>query len=625
MTCSTTTRRESSDSPAAPRLRLGFPVITGLGSNVAGGFNNSMGPGNANKYYNDKLTAVANVTYVRSQHTVQVRHGVQTGSLDGHQQDLLAGPAVLQRAADRPAVDARPESRRRQRRPRLRELPPRPHRTGRGHGRARSRNGESRRGASTPRTTGEINRNLTFDYGLRWDYGGQGHETVLPHQPGRTDDAESLGRRPARWVHLRRLRPGTLQLRVHEDLSLRVRAHGSGRPTSWMTRPCCAAAGASPTARSRTGGTSPAARRRSAWASTRSTGPTQRSAKPRCCCATACSLQHRGPVSGVARSGHPTLARTAQCPACVGRSDQRSERRTAGTGEPVEHRCAARVPQHLMLEAAYVGNRGVWLEANNLVSHNAIPLTRLAGARPRSQQRRRTGRLLTSRIDSALAASRGFSAPYPGYPGSATVAQSLRPFPQFNDGLAVRWAPLGSTWYDALQLNFTQRQWHGLSSTAAFTWQHERALGSGGNPSAGGGPTNNVFDRAAQKGLAANSQPFIFVTSFNYITPRPQSKVAGRAARRVDDRGPPPLRQRGADSRAPGAEQSVRAGLPEHPHESGRRAAALHAGPELPLHRPAERLRAQPGGVGGSCARAVRHLQGVLRRLPMADARSPRT
>ena len=91
----------------------------------------------------------------------------------------------------------------------------------------------------------------------------------------------------------------------------------------------------------------------------------------------------------------------------------------------------------------------------------------------------------------------------------------------------MRWAPLGSTWYDALQLNLTQRQWHGLSSTAAFTWQHERALGSGGNPSAGGGPTNNVFDREAQKGLAANSQPYIFVTSFNYITPRPEGKWLG--------------------------------------------------------------------------------------------------
>jgi hypothetical protein len=132
--------------------------------------------------------------------------------------------------------------------------------------------------------------------------------------------------------------------------------------------------------------------------------------------------------------------------------------------------------------------------------------------------------LLTSRIDSPLAAQRGFKAPYAGFPGSATVAQSLRPFPQFNDSLAVRWAPLGNRWYDALQLSLNQRQWHGLDLTASFTWQKELALGSGGNPSAGGGPTNNVFNRKAQKSLAANSQPLIFVAGFNYRTPKPGSK-----------------------------------------------------------------------------------------------------
>ncbi len=30
------------------------------------------------------------------------------------------------------------------------------------------------------------------------------------------------------------------------------------------------------------------------------------------------------------------------------------------------------ITKRIVLEAAYVGNRGVWLEANNLVSHNAI-------------------------------------------------------------------------------------------------------------------------------------------------------------------------------------------------------------------------------------------------------------
>jgi len=51
--------------------------------------------------------------------------------------------------------------------------------------------------------------------------------------------------------------------------------------------------------------------------------------------------------------------------------------------------------------------------------------------------------LLTSRIDSsALAAQRGFKAPYVGYPGSASVAQTLRPYPP------IHWirAELGNPW-----------------------------------------------------------------------------------------------------------------------------------------------------------------------------------
>ena len=128
--------------------------------------------------------------------------------------------------------------------------------------------------------------------------------------------------------------------------------------------------------------------------------------------------------------------------------------------------------------------------------------------------------LLTSRIDSPLAASRGFTRPYADFPGSATVAQSLRPFPQFNDRLGVRWAPVGNSWYDALQAKLTKRYSRGLDMMAAFTWQKELVRGAGGNPGLGGPFVNNVFNREAQKSLASTSTPLIFVTGFSYTTPR---------------------------------------------------------------------------------------------------------
>ncbi len=175
--------------------------------------------------------------------------------------------------------------------------------------------------------------------------------------------------------------------------------------------------------------------------------------------------------------------------------------------------------KNFVVEVAYVGNRGVWLEANELVNVNAINPARLAALGiDLNNAADRT--LLTSRIDSTTAAARGFKAPYAGFPGSATVMQSLRPFPQFNDRLGVRWAPLGNNWYDSLQVKLTKRYSHGLDLTAAYTFQKELVLGSGGNPGLAGPATNNVFNRNAQKSLASSSQPHIFVSGFSYNTPR---------------------------------------------------------------------------------------------------------
>ena len=78
-----------------------------------------------------------------------------------------------------------------------------------------------------------------------------------------------------------------------------------------------------------------------------------------------------------------------------------------------------------------MGNRGVWWGARVSMDVNALTPQILAALglnlnNPADLQ------LLISPVNSALAVSRGFSKlPYPGFPSTATVAQSLRPFPQF--------------------------------------------------------------------------------------------------------------------------------------------------------------------------------------------------
>ena len=60
-------------------------------------------------------------------------------------------------------------------------------------------------------------------------------------------------------------------------------------------------------------------------------------------------------------------------------------------------------------------------------------------------------------------------------------------------------------------MKVTKRFSHGLDATAAFTWQKELERTS---------VHNDVFNRELQKRIAANSQPLVFVTAFNYEVPK---------------------------------------------------------------------------------------------------------
>jgi hypothetical protein len=176
---------------------------------------------------------------------------------------------------------------------------------------------------------------------------------------------------------------------------------------------------------------------------------------------------------------------------------------------------------NMSVEVSYVGNRGVWWEGNELINVNALSNERIASFGldindPDDQL------LLKSRLDSSIAAGRGFDTPpYESFPTSATVAQSLRPFPQFGD-ITYRWAPLGKTWYDSLQIKVNKRFSHGLDFTSTFSWQKELTMGAEvvGQLGPTGVRVNNVFDRGVNKYISGLSRPIVFVTAVNYTTPK---------------------------------------------------------------------------------------------------------
>jgi hypothetical protein len=179
----------------------------------------------------------------------------------------------------------------------------------------------------------------------------------------------------------------------------------------------------------------------------------------------------------------------------------------------------------LVVEATFVGNVGVWWVAPHYANPNAITPDILSAA-GLSLNNAADIQLLSSPMNSTLAATRGFSTklPYAGFPTTATVAQSLRAYPQFNTIIAA-WAPSGNTWYDSLQTKATKRFSHGLSFTAIFTWSKQLTtspaslVNNATTVGDGGAPRNDVFNHQQNKYLSGFDQPFSFTLAPMYTTP----------------------------------------------------------------------------------------------------------
>jgi Carboxypeptidase regulatory-like domain len=169
----------------------------------------------------------------------------------------------------------------------------------------------------------------------------------------------------------------------------------------------------------------------------------------------------------------------------------------------------------LVIEGAYVGNRGAWLQApsglqsaGTLISYNAInPAVYQALGLDLTNASTRS--LLTSTITSPVAVAAGFKKPYASFPDNGTVIQSLRPFPQYN-GIGSLWAPLGASWYNAFQGKITKRYSKGLTLIGSYSFSKtlDNYEGAG-----------NIFNRNDFKGLSSQDRPQILSISVNYTVP----------------------------------------------------------------------------------------------------------
>jgi hypothetical protein len=173
----------------------------------------------------------------------------------------------------------------------------------------------------------------------------------------------------------------------------------------------------------------------------------------------------------------------------------------------------------LMMELAYVGNRGSGWESNGFANRNALTTSALEdlGLDITDADDRL---LLLSPLNSSLASQKGYVAPYAGFPMTETVAQSLRPFPQYGD-ILYRWAPLGKTWYDSVQLKVTRQFSARVAFTGGFSWQKESAFGdeSKGDIIALDSITNSSYVEA-NKHVSSLSRPYTVYLAPSYTFPK---------------------------------------------------------------------------------------------------------
>jgi hypothetical protein len=159
------------------------------------------------------------------------------------------------------------------------------------------------------------------------------------------------------------------------------------------------------------------------------------------------------------------------------------------------------VATDLIFTLGYLGSRGTHLGSNLLSVDNINPANFALGA-------------TLNKPATVL--------PYPGFTG--TVAQSLRPYPQY---AAINTAAFGENRgqlsYNAMTAKLERRFHNGLNLLASYTWS--KILTDTGNiigGSLGGAYTANIqnpYNLKAEKALSPEDTPQIFVVSYLYDLP----------------------------------------------------------------------------------------------------------
>jgi hypothetical protein len=136
----------------------------------------------------------------------------------------------------------------------------------------------------------------------------------------------------------------------------------------------------------------------------------------------------------------------------------------------------------------------------------------------------RYGDLLTRQIDDPAVVAAGFSRPYPSFRGS--LAQSLRPFPQYGGVGYTNSANVGNSTYHSLQVKIEKQYSNGLFLLSSYTWAKSLTDASSALSGFFSTSARDQYNRRVEKAIAQYDIPHRAVMAFNYELPIGPGKKA---------------------------------------------------------------------------------------------------
>ncbi len=181
----------------------------------------------------------------------------------------------------------------------------------------------------------------------------------------------------------------------------------------------------------------------------------------------------------------------------------------AGRAQNINFGVEQELPGALLVKVGYVGN----------LAHS-VPVSQLHPMNRPALKYQALGDILNQNITSPAAVAAGLRIPFPGFTG--TVAQSLRPYPQFTNSIYNIADSAGFSLYHSFQATAQKRLGQGLTFLASYTISKQLSnyTSFGG---AGEGYSSNTIQNIelnkTLKSLATNDRPQTLTISWVYDLP----------------------------------------------------------------------------------------------------------